>query len=130
MSKPTSSTPDTISMLGPTMVLKGTVTAKEDLLLKGRVEGSIEHTGNLRISQEGSVKGEITAKQITVEGTVDGDMYGIDSVAVQATAKVSGNIYARSIRLIEGARFSGGIDMDDDAVAEKSGPLRVAAVNN
>lgn len=128
MSKPNTSTPDTISMLGPTMVLKGTVTAKEDLLLKGRVEGSIEHTGNLRISKEGAVKGEITAKQITVEGSVEGDMYGTQSVAVQATAKVSGNIFAPRVQLIEGARFSGGIDIDDDAVAAESAPLRVAAV--
>jgi len=128
MSKPTSSTPDTISMLGPTMVLKGTVTAKEDLLLKGRVEGTIEHTGTLKISKEGSVKGEITAKQISVEGSVEGDMYGTQSVAVQATAKVSGNICAPRVRLVEGARFSGGIDIDEDATAAESAPLRVAAV--
>ena len=127
MSKPNSSTPDTISMLGPTMVLKGTVTAKEDLLLKGRVEGTIEHTGTLKISKEGSVKGEITAKQISVEGSVEGDMYGTQSVAVQATAKVSGNIVAPRVQLIEGARFSGGIDIDDDAAAAGSAPLRVAA---
>lgn len=112
MSKPNTGTSDMVSTLGPTMVLKGSVIAKEDLLLRGRVEGSIEHTARLRISEEGSVKGEITAKQITVQGTVEGDMRGAESVAVQATAKVSGNIYARSIRLMEGARFSGSIDMD------------------
>jgi len=129
MNKP-NSTPDTLSMLGPTMVLKGTVTAKEDLLLKGRVEGTIEHWGTLKISKGGSVKGEITAKQISVEGSVEGDMYGTQSVAVQATAKVSGNICAPRVQLIEGARFSGGIDIDDDAAASASTPLRVATSGN
>ncbi len=111
---------DKMSILGPTLVFKGDLVAEEDLLLKGRVEGSIQHTANLKIGKEGSVKGDIKAKCITVEGNVEGDLFGSESVTVQASAKVSGNIVARSVSLIEGSRFKGSIDMgSDDAPPSK-----------
>jgi cytoskeletal protein CcmA (bactofilin family) len=100
-----------MSILGPTLVFKGELTAEEDLLLKGRVEGSINHTASLKVSKEGSVKGNVKAKHITVEGSVEGDLYGSESVTVQESASVIGNIFSRKVSLIEGARFKGSIDM-------------------
>lgn len=127
MSKSYGNASDKQSMLGPTFILTGTLSAAEDLLLKGRVEGSIRHTGNLQVGKEGSVKGNIKAKRITVEGTVEGDLHGTESVAVHASAQVTGNIQAHSVSLIEGARFSGGIDMGDGEAAEEApAGLRVA----
>ena len=112
MSNSYNNTSDKVSVLGPTLVFKGELIAEEDLMLKGRVEGSIRHTASLKISKEGSVKGNIKAKVITVEGKVEGDLFGTESVTVQASAQVTGNIYSRSVSLIEGARFKGSIDMD------------------
>ena len=111
MSNPYDNAQDKVSVLGPTLVFKGELSAEEDLLLKGRVEGSIRHTANLRIGQEGSVKGDIKAKHITVEGSVEGDLRATTSVSVKESANVTGNIYAPSVGLIEGARFKGNIDM-------------------
>lgn len=102
-----------ISVLGPTLVFKGELTADEDLMLKGRVEGSITHSASLRIGQEGSVKGNIQAKHVTVDGTVEGDIHGGGSITIRETAKVIGNVFAPRVSLVEGARFSGRIDMGD-----------------
>ena len=119
MSNPYNNASDKMSTLGPTLVLKGELIAEEDLMLKGRVEGSIQHTANLKISQEGSVKGNVKAKHITVEGTVEGDLVGTESVTVQAAARVTGNIFSRNVSLIEGSRFKGSIDMDfEESAAE------------
>ena len=118
MSNPHSNASDKGSILGPTLVLKGELIAEEDLVLKGRVEGSIQHTASLKISKEGSVKGNVKAKQITVDGTVEGDLFGAETVTVEASARVTGNIYSRSVSLIEGARFKGKIDMDYSEGAE------------
>ena len=76
----------------------------------------------MKISQEGSVKGNIKAVSITVEGAVDEVFFGSESVTVQESAKVTGNIYSRKVSLIEGARFKGSIDMGNvDASFEASG---------
>ena len=109
---PYDSATEKVSVLGPTLVFKGELTADEDLMLKGRVEGSITHSASLRIGQEGSVKGNIKAKHITVDGTVEGDLHGGGSVTIRETAKVIGNVFAPRVSLVEGARFSGKIDMD------------------
>ena len=44
------------SVLGPTLSFKGELKAEEDLLIRGRIEGSIEHTSNLTIGEDGKVR--------------------------------------------------------------------------
>jgi cytoskeletal protein CcmA (bactofilin family) len=111
MSNPYNSAADRASILGPTLYFKGDLSAEEDLLIQGRVEGSITHTQRLTVGPQGTVKANIRAQLIIVEGTVDGDLQADKSVAVRDTAKVSGNIYAPSVSISEGANFSGSIDM-------------------
>ena len=120
MSNPYQSATEKMSVLGSTLVFKGELTADEDLMLKGTVEGSIEHTATLRIGAEGSVKGDIKAKVITVEGHVAGDLYATDSITIKATATVEGDAYAPSVSLLEGAHFKGRIDMDTEARPARS----------
>jgi cytoskeletal protein CcmA (bactofilin family) len=103
---------DRASVLGPTLVFKGELSSEEDLVLKGRVEGSISNAPNLRIGEEGSVKGDVRANYVTVEGKVEGDLNVSSFVTVEASANVKGNIFSPKVSLIEGARFKGSIDMD------------------
>lgn len=99
--------------MGPSLAFKGELVAGEDLLILGRVEGSIRHTAqNLTIGPEGSVKANIRARAVVVQGTVQGDVYASEVVTVESTAKVRGNIFAPRIGLHEGATFKGSIDMD------------------
>src|SRR5579872_5651040 len=106
---------DRASVLGPTLHFKGDLSAEEDLLIQGRVEGSITHTQRLTVGAQGTVKANIRAQLIIVEGTVDGDLQAEKSVSVRDTAKVCGNIYAPSVSISEGANFSGSIDMGGKA---------------
>jgi cytoskeletal protein CcmA (bactofilin family) len=112
MSNPYDNANEKMCILGPTLVFKGELTADEDLMLKGRVEGSIRHSASLRIGEEGSVKGDIKAKNVMVEGTVEGDTYGESSVTIKESANVKGNVFSPKVSLVEGARFKGSIDMD------------------
>lgn len=112
MSNPPNSATDRVSVLGPTLYFKGDLSAEEDLLIQGRVEGSINHTQRLTVGAQGTVKANIRAQLIVVEGTVDGDLQAEKSVFLKDTAKVCGNIYAPTVSILEGACFSGNIDMD------------------
>ena len=112
MGNPYDSANERTSILGPTLYFKGDLTAEEDLLIQGRVEGSITHTQRLTVGAQGTVKANIRAQLIIVEGTVDGDLHADKSVFVKETAKVCGNIFAPTVSIMEGANFSGSIDMD------------------
>src|SRR4029078_3207824 len=68
-------------VLGPTLHFKGELYREDDLEFQGQLEGSIEHTRSLSIGKEGSVKGNIRAKFVIIEGKVDGDVYRTETVA-------------------------------------------------
>jgi len=104
-----------VSVLGPTLKFKGDLTANEDLVIQGQVEGKINHSSNLTIGKEGKVKANVRAEHITVEGTVDGDLEGRKAVAVKETANVTGNIASPTVTLHEGSTFNGNIDMSGNA---------------
>jgi len=126
MSNPYDNAKERVSVLGPTLTFKGELSADEDLYLKGRVEGSISSAPNIRIGEEGSVKGNTRAQHITVEGTINGDLHASGAVTVKDTANVVGNIYAPTVSLIEGARFKGSIDMDAAPAQSRNEPAAAA----
>jgi len=105
------------SVLGKTLVFKGELWADEDLVLQGRVEGSIHHEQSLTVGPDGVVIGDVRARSILVEGTVEGDLHGSASVVVAATGKVRGNIVAPRVGIMEGASFNGGVDMSSAEAA-------------
>ena len=104
---------DVESVIGPSLVIKGEVAAEQGLLLiMGRVEGQIDLNESLTVHADGSVKATIKVKEIQIDGTADGDIYGSNSVSISDTAKVKGNIFTPRISIAEGAHFNGSIDMD------------------
>jgi cytoskeletal protein CcmA (bactofilin family) len=127
MANPYDNAAEKLSVLGPTLLFKGELSADEDLMLRGRVEGSIKHTATVRIGKEGSVQGDITAKFITVEGRVEGDLHGNGSVTVKESANIDGNIYSPTVSLLEGANFNGTIDMKKKANAASGAPRSAAS---
>ena len=128
MSNPYDSATERASILGPTLYFKGDLSAEEDLLIQGRVEGSITHTQRLTVGVQGTVKANIRAQTIIVEGTVDGDLQAEKSVFVKETAKIRGNIFAPTISILEGASFSGNIDMDGKKAGQLPGRQEAATV--
>ena len=106
-----------VSVLGKTLVFKGELSADEDIILQGRVEGSIHHTQSVTVGIDGVVIGDTHARSIVVEGTVEGDLRGVVSVLIAATAKVRGNISAPRVGIMEGANFNGSVDMQSAVAA-------------
>ncbi|HKZ74961.1 MAG TPA: polymer-forming cytoskeletal protein [Steroidobacteraceae bacterium] len=118
MSNPYDTAVERTSVLGPTLRFKGELSADEDLLIQGSIEGSIRHTQRVTVGPEGKVKANIHAALIVVEGTVEGDLHAAKAVNVKETANVRGNIQAPAVSITEGAKFNGGIEMAARAGAE------------
>jgi cytoskeletal protein CcmA (bactofilin family) len=118
------------SVLGPTLRFKGELSAQEDLVVQGSVEGSITHTQSLTMGTDGSMKGDIRARVIVIDGKVEGDLYATESVNIRATAKVKGNVFAPRVSISDGAFYQGRIDMQPSgaAVQEHSARQRQAAL--
>jgi cytoskeletal protein CcmA (bactofilin family) len=112
MSNPYDSASERMSVLPRSLRFKGELSADEDLLIQGSIEGVIKHTQRVTIGAEGTVKASISAQVIKVEGTVEGDLHAGKSVYVDQSGNLRGNIHAPSVCLVEGSRFNGAVDMD------------------
>ena len=126
MSNPYDNAAERVSVLGPTLHFKGELHADEELLIKGRIEGSITHSQRVTVCPEGTVNANVRAQMIVVEGTLTGDLQAEKSVMVKETARLRGNITAPSVSIVEGAHFNGGIDMEKKAAAVESADTAAA----
>ena len=103
------------AIIGPKIRIRGDLSGDEDILIQGRVEGTIELKENsLTIGENGSVKANAVAKSITIEGEVEGDLYGADKIVIRQSSNVRGNLVAPRVSLEDGAKFRGSIDMEAD----------------
>ncbi len=120
------SMPKERALIGPTIVIKGDLTSEEDLLIEGRIEGKIElKKHSVTVGKNGHVKADIYGKVITVEGEVQGNLYGEEQLILRQSSTVRGNIVAPRVVLEDGANFKGSIDMsakDASQRADKSLP--------
>ena len=104
--------------IGPSIHIDGDLKGEEDLVVEGRVTGTIQLRSNtLTIGNQGKVEARVYAHTILVEGTVNGDLYASERISVRQSARIEGNIYAPRISLEDGARFRGAIDMDAESEA-------------
>jgi cytoskeletal protein CcmA (bactofilin family) len=107
-----------VSVIGPTLKFKGELSANEDLLIEGQIEGVIAHQKkNLTVGKQGRVKANIHAMSVEVLGEVDGDIRGDKVVRLASSAVVNGNIECGRIVMEDGAAFCGHITMTE-ALAE------------
>ncbi|HSM61315.1 MAG TPA: polymer-forming cytoskeletal protein [Longimicrobiales bacterium] len=98
--------------IGRSITIRGEVSGDEDLLIQGRIDGSIDlEQHSVTVGKEGRVKANITGRVVTVEGHVDGDLTAQEQIILRASARVQGDIKAPRVVLEDGAAFKGLVDM-------------------
>jgi cytoskeletal protein CcmA (bactofilin family) len=120
-------TPD-LATIGRSIRIKGEVSGDEDLLIQGRVEGSVNlKQHSITVGPDGDVKATIVGRLVTIEGSVEGNLTADEQVILRSSASVKGDIVAPRVVLEDGARFRGGVDMGEEPQAPSSRPGSVAA---
>jgi cytoskeletal protein CcmA (bactofilin family) len=99
-------------VIGKNIQIRGKLSGAEDLVVEGRVEGTVALKNHLTIEQTGVVDADVEVHDLTVHGEIRGDIHADGAVSVSNGAKVLGNIRAPRIILEDGARFKGSIEMD------------------
>ena len=104
-----------IAHIGKSVLIKGELSGSEDLYLDGEVEGSIElRDHSLTIGPNGHIRANINAKEIIVQGKVEGNITGTERVELRKSAVQVGDIATQRIVIEDGAYFKGGIDIRKD----------------
>jgi cytoskeletal protein CcmA (bactofilin family) len=85
----------------------GSVKFSEQLLIDGEVKGDIKSTGTLTIGEHASIHGEVRSKSVTVQGTVEGNIFATERCELQAGCTLRGDIEAPRLVVDENATFLG-----------------------
>ncbi|MCA1560915.1 MAG: polymer-forming cytoskeletal protein [Acidobacteria bacterium] len=97
--------------LGKSVVIKGELSASEDLTLYGQMEGSVRlHSHTLTIGPHAHIRAEVAARTVVVMGAVTGNVTA-DKVEIQAAGSVNGDIVSARLAIADGGFFRGKVDM-------------------
>ena len=98
--------------IGASVVIKGEVSAKEDLNIAGRIEGKVEVRDHVvRVGREAQVSAEVIGRAVVVEGSVKGNITATERIELLESGVVEGDISAPKIAMADGAQFRGKIEM-------------------
>jgi cytoskeletal protein CcmA (bactofilin family) len=91
--------------------IKGEVTGSEDLFVDGVVDGKLSLTnGSLTIGPNGTVKADVTAREVIVRGKVEGKVTGRDKVQLWSTGEVTGEVQTDRLAIEDGALLRGKVE--------------------
>ena len=94
--------------IGASIVVKGDITAGEDIVINGKVEGSITVAGHSVVIRQGAeIVADVHAHAIVVAGQVVGALLADDAIELQASAGIEGELAAPILKMHEGAVFNG-----------------------
>lgn len=100
--------------IGASIVVRGEMIAHEDVLIAGRVEGSIRIEGHrVTVAPGAQVVAEIHGREVVVAGRVVGNVSASDRVDVRETGEMEGDMVTPSLKMSDGATFRGRVDMKD-----------------
>ena len=102
--------------IGKTIVICGEVKGKEDLIVDGRVEGTVNLAENrLTVGPSADVAADITARDVLVLGKVQGNVVASGRVELRAGCNLAGDIRALRLAVEDNAVFRGKVDLTQSA---------------
>jgi cytoskeletal protein CcmA (bactofilin family) len=100
-----------ILVLGPRDSLIGTLSVDGDVHIQGRLEGEVSATGEVSVQASGTARAQIAARDILIDGTVDGSAAAQQLVRIGETAIVTGEVRSARLRVDDGASVNATISM-------------------
>ena len=99
--------------VGSSVVIKGELSAREDIRIAGRVEGRVDVDGyTVTLEESGEMHADVSAAGIAVAGAVKGSLVAERRIELRPTATVEGDIAAPTIRVEDGALVNGKMDIE------------------
>ena len=98
--------------IGKSVIVKGEISGTEDLYVDGEVRGAIElRDHSLTVGPNGKVEANVIAREIVVQGTLNGNVHAGDKIEIRKTGSLLGDLTTARIIIEDGAYFKGSIDI-------------------
>ena len=98
--------------IGKAVKIVGQIFSKEDLYIDGDIEGTVEALENrLTIGPHGTAKAGIKAREVVLQGTIQGNVEAAEKMEIKKDARLVGDVRTARIMIEDGAYFKGSIDI-------------------
>jgi cytoskeletal protein CcmA (bactofilin family) len=98
--------------IGKTVVIRGEIQSQEDLIVDGKLEGTVNLAENrLTVGPSANVAADIIAKDVLVQGRVQGNVVASGRVELRAGCNLEGDIRALRLAVEDNAVFRGKVDL-------------------
>lgn len=104
---------DKETVIGVETHVSGEIRGSEDLVVKGRVDGKIQLSHALVVEKDAIVQADVDVKSLDISGTLVGNIVASESVRLQASARVVGDLASPRVMMESGAAYRGRVDMGD-----------------
>jgi len=103
---------NTPARIGKSVVICGEVKGSEDLIVDGRIEGTVNLSeSRLTIGPNANVAADLCAKDILILGQVHGNVIATGRVELRAGCVMEGDIRALRLAVEDNAIFRGKVDL-------------------
>ena len=102
-----SRTPTARGFLSSEVSINGDLSFRNELLIDGKVNGKINATGALIVGKNARVRGEVRVKSVTVQGTIEGNVFASERCVLEPGSTLRGDIESPRLALDENASFLG-----------------------
>jgi cytoskeletal protein CcmA (bactofilin family) len=111
--------------IGKSVVVRGEVKGNEDLIIDGRVEGTVTLTeSRLTIGPSANVTADLTARDVLIQGQVQGNIVATGRVELRAGSTVEGDVRALRLAVEDNAVFRGKVDLTQGAKVQEAVPVQ------
>lgn len=100
-------TPTARGFLSSEVSIEGDLSFRNELLIDGKVNGKINAAGALTVGRNARVRGEVRVKSLTVQGTIEGNVFASERCVLEPGATLRGDVESPRLALDENASFLG-----------------------
>ena len=100
------------------------ICGEEDLLIDGQLEGRLDlGRSRLVVGPTGKVRAAIAAREVDVQGVVNGNVVATERIILRKNSKLVGDLEMASVEIEDGAYFKGSIDITRPQEANSTAPV-------
>jgi len=107
-----------VVMLGPRDRLIGELYIEGNLRVSGTLEGQIEATGDVDVTEAATVKATVAGREVNVSGQVNGAVTASKKLVIGRSGSIVGDVRVPRLIMQDGASLSGNVSMGPKVAAE------------
>lgn len=117
------------TQIGSGLKIRGEISGTSDLIIDGEAQGKISlPESKVTVGPNGRVHSDIEAREIVIQGQVNGNLKAGESVSLGASSRVQGSVVTPRISIEDGAGLRGNVEMTRAGESKPKAAAASAAV--